>query len=174
MAKKQLDLADILADTLNKQQKTKRLHSSLTRMAPTNVEGWISTGTAMLDVAVSNRPYGGLPVGRITEITGLEQSGKSLLAAHLLAETQKQGGVAVLIDTETAVSREFLDAIGVDVSKLLYVSADSVEQIFDYCETIIEKVRTADRDKLVTIVVDSVAASTKNELAADYNKDGYN
>ena len=42
---------------------------------------------------------------------------------------------------------------------------DSVEQIFDYCETIIEKVRTVDRNKLVTIVVDSVAASTKNELA---------
>ena len=175
MAKKQLDLADILADTLNKQAKDQKVAFFLdSDEAPTNVEGWISTGTAMLDVAVSNRPYGGLPVGRITEITGLEQSGKSLLAAHLLAETQKQGGVAVLIDTETAVSREFLDAIGVDVSKLLYVSADSVEQIFDYCETIIEKVRTADRDKLVTIVVDSVAAaSTKNELAADYNKDGY-
>ena len=143
--------------------------------APTNVDGWISTGCAMLDVAISNRPYGGLPVGRITEVTGLEQSGKSLLSAHSLAETQKQGGVAVLIDTETAVSREFLEAIGVDVSKLLYVSADSVEQIFDFTETIIEKVReTASKDKIVTIVVDSVAAaSTKNELAADYNKDGY-
>ena len=175
MAKKELDLADILADSLNKQAKDQKVAFFLdSDEAPTNVEGWISTGTAMLDVAISNRPYGGLPVGRIAEITGLEQSGKSLLAAHLLAETQKQDGVAVLIDTETAVSREFLDAIGVDVSKLLYVSADSVEQIFDYCETIIEKVRTADRNKLVTIVVDSVAAaSTKNELAADYNKDGY-
>jgi recombination protein RecA len=61
----------------------------------------------MLDVAISNRPYGGLPVGRISEITGLEQSGKSLLSAHILAETQRKGGVAVLIDTETAVSREY-------------------------------------------------------------------
>ena len=61
-----------------------------------------------------------------------------------------------MIDTETAVSREFLEAIGVDVSKLLYVS-DSVEQIFDFTETIIEKVRQTDKDKLVTIVVDSVA-----------------
>ena len=67
--------------------------------------------------------------------------------------------VAVLIDTETAVSREFLEAIGVDVSKLLYVSADSVEQIFDFTETIIEKVRETSKDKLVTIVVDSVAAA---------------
>jgi len=173
--KKELDLADILADELNKQSKDQKVAFFLNEdEAPTNVDGWISTGCAMLDVAISNRPYGGLPVGRITEITGLEQSGKSLVSAHLLAETQKQGGVAVLIDTETAVSRDFLEAIGVDVSKLLYVSADSVEQIFDFTETIIEKVRETSKDKLVTIVVDSVAAaSTTNELASDYKKDGY-
>ena len=179
MAKKKADtefeLADILATELNKQSKDQKVAFFLNDdEAPTNVDGWISTGCAMLDVAVSNRPYGGLPVGRITEITGLEQSGKSLVSAHLLAETQKQGGVAVLIDTETAVSREFLEAIGVDVSKLLYVTADSVEQIFDFTETIIEKVRETSKDKLVTIVVDSVAAaSTTNELASDYKKDGY-
>ena len=172
---KELDLADILAGELNKASKDQKVAFFLNEdEAPTNVDGWISTGCAMLDVAVSNRPYGGLPVGRITEITGLEQSGKSLVSAHLLAETQKQGGVAVLIDTETAVSREFLEAIGVDVSKLLYVTADSVEQIFDFTETIIEKVRETSKDKIVTIVVDSVAAaSTTNELAADYKKDGY-
>jgi len=172
---KELDLADILASELNKQSKDQKVAFFLNEdEAPTNVEDWVSTGCAMLDVAVSNRPYGGLPVGRITEITGLEQSGKSLVSAHLLAETQKQGGVAVLIDTETAVSREFLEAIGVDVSKLLYVTADSVEQIFDMTETIIEKVRETSKDKLVTIVVDSVAAaSTTNELASDYKKDGY-
>lgn len=176
MAKKQeLNLADILADELNKYSKDQKVAFFLDGdEAPTNVDGWVSTGCAMLDVAISNRPYGGLPVGRIVEVTGLEQSGKSLLSAHLLAETQKLGGVAVLIDTETAVSREFLEAIGVDVSKLLYVSADSVEQIFDFTETIIEKVRQTDKDRLVTIVTDSVAAaSTKTELAADYGKDGY-
>jgi recombination protein RecA len=175
MAKKEVDLAEVLADSLNKQSKEQKVAYFLdSDEAPTNVEGWISTGAAMLDVAISNRPYGGLPVGRITEITGLEQSGKSLLAAHLLAETQKLGGVSVLIDTETAVSREFLDAIGVDVKKLLYVSADSVEQIFEFIETIIEKVRATSKDKYVTIVVDSVAAaSTKSELQSDYDKDGY-
>lgn len=169
------DLASILAGELNKSVKDQTVAFFLdSDEAPTNVGGWVSTGCAMLDVAISNRPHGGFPVGRIAEITGLEQSGKSLLSAHLLAETQKQNGVAVMIDTETAVSREFLEAIGVDVSKLLYVTADSVEQIFDYIETIIEKVRTTDKDKLVTIVVDSVAAaSTKTEIAADYGKDGY-
>ncbi len=72
----------------------------------------------MLDLAISNRPYGGFPVGRITEITGLEASGKSLLAAHTLAETQKKGGLAVYIDTESATSSEFLTAIGVDLKTM--------------------------------------------------------
>ena len=172
---KEVDLANLLADSLNKQSKDQMVAYFLDGTdAPTNVEGWISTGAAMLDVAISNRAYGGIPIGRITEINGLEQSGKSLLSAHLLAETQKKDGIAVLIDTETSVSREFLEAIGVDVSKLLYVSADCVEDIFDYIETIIEKVRLASKDKIVTIVVDSVAAaSTKKELDADYGKDGY-
>jgi recombination protein RecA len=172
---KEVDLASILADSLNKQSKDQRVAFFLDAGdSPTDVSGWVSTGASMLDVAISNRPYGGLPIGRITEITGLEQSGKSLVSAHLLAETQKQGGVAVLIDTENAVSREFLEAIGVDVSKLLYVTAETVEQCFEYTETIIEKVRVASKDKLVTIVVDSVAAaSTEKEMLADYGKDGY-
>jgi recombination protein RecA len=177
MAKREEDLASLLADSLNKQNKDGKIAYFLTDEggeAPTNVKDWLSTGNAMLDVAISNRPYGGLPVGRIAEITGLEQSGKSLLSAHLLAETQRKGGVAVLIDTETAVSREFLEAIGVDISKLLYVSVDTVEGIFEACETIIEQVRKGDKDRLVTIVVDSVAAaSSKKEMEADYDKDGY-
>ncbi len=174
-ATKEVDLAEVLAESLNKQSKDQKVAFFLdSDEAPTNVEGWISTGASMLDVAISNRPYGGLPVGRITEVTGLEQSGKSLLSAHLLAETQKLGGIAVLIDTENAVSREFLEAIGVDTTKLLYVAAETVEQCFEYTETIIEKVRTNSKDKYVTIVVDSVAAaSTEKEMEADYGKDGY-
>ena len=174
-ATKEVDLAEVLADSLNKQAKDQKVAFFLDNNdSPTNVEGWVSTGASMLDVAISNRPYGGLPVGRITEITGLEQSGKSLVSAHLLAETQKLGGIAVLIDTENAVSREFLEAIGVDTTKLLYVAAETVEQCFEYTETIIEKVRTSSKDKYVTIVVDSVAAaSTEKEMEADYGKDGY-
>ena len=177
MAKVQVDLAQQIADNLNKKYKDQKVAFFLdddSEDAPTNITGWVSSGATMLDVAVSNRPFGGFPIGRITEITGLEQSGKSLLSAHVLAETQKQGGVAVLIDTETAVSREFFDAIGVDVSKLLYITADTVEDIFETIDTIIEQVRKGDKDKLVTIVVDSVAAaSTQRELEADYGKDGY-
>jgi recombination protein RecA len=180
MAKKvatEEDLAGLLAESLNKKSKDQTVAFFLDDdSTPTNVAGWVGTGSDMLDIAISNRPNGGFPMGRIIEITGLEQSGKSLMAAHSLANTQKIGGVSVLIDTETAVSREFLEAIGVDVSKLVYISADSVEQIFEYTETIIEKVRatSTNNDKPVTIVIDSMAAaSTEKELDADYGKDGY-
>ena len=142
--------------------------------SPSEVQGWVGTGSSMLDLAVSNRPNGGFPVGRITEITGLEASGKSLLAAHALADTQKQGGLAVYIDTENAVSREFLEAIGLNLEKMLYVPLDAIEDIFEAIESIIESVRKSNKDRLVTIVVDSVmGASTKIEQAADYDKDGW-
>ena len=142
--------------------------------SPSEVGGWVGTGSSMLDLAISNRKGGGFPVGRITEITGLEASGKSLLAAHALADTQKQGGLAVYVDTENAVSREFLEAIGLDLEKMLYVPLDAIEDIFEAIESIIESVRKSNKDRLVTIVVDSVmGASTKIEQAADYDKDGW-
>jgi len=142
--------------------------------SPSEVKGWVGSGSSMLDLAISNRTNGGFPVGRITEITGLEASGKSLLAAHALADTQKQGGLAVYIDTENAVSREFLEAIGLNLEKMLYVPLDAIEDIFEAIESIIESVRKSNKDRLVTIVVDSVmGASTKIEQAADYDKDGW-
>lgn len=139
-----------------------------------DVKYWVSTGCDILDLAISNRPNGGFPVGRIVELMGLEQSGKSLLAAHALASTQKMSGVSVLIDTEAAISKEYLEAIGVDSSKLLYMQLETMEDIFQAIEVIIEKVRKKQKDKIVTIVVDSVmGASTKVELEATYDKQGY-
>ena len=143
-------------------------------MAPTDTHRFNRvgvTGDDMLDLAISNRPNGGFPVGRIVEVTGLEASGKSLLSAHTLANTQKKGGLAVYIDTENAINQEFLEALGVDTQKLLYVPLETVEDIFDAMDSIIESIRKSDKDRLVTIVVDSVAAATtKVELSADYDQ----
>ena len=171
-------LASTLADSINKQFKGQNLKTAFfldgDEDSPSNVSEWISSGCSMLDLAISNRPYGGFPVGRITEITGLEASGKSLLAAHTLAETQKKGGLAVYIDTESATSAEFLTAIGVDLKTMLYVPLETIEEIFETIETIVEGVRKSDKDRLVTIVVDSImGASTKIEMSAEYDKDGY-
>ena len=173
------DLAVTLAENLNKQFKASALKvayflDGCEDDSPSEVRDWVSTGCTVLDLAISNRPNGGFPMGRIVEITGLEGSGKSLLAAHALANTQKKGGIGVYIDTENAISTEFLSAIGVNLKELLYVPMDTIEDIFEATEGIIESVRKSSKDKPVTIVIDSVAgASTKTEMASEWGKDGY-
>ena len=170
------ELAHVLADSLNKQFKDTKVAYFLdgSDTTPTDIKEFVSTGSSVLDLAISNRPNGGVAVGRITEINGLESSGKSLIGTHILAETQKKDGIAVYIDTETSVSREWLEAIGVDVSKLLYLHVETVEDIFECIESIIVKIRESDRERLVTILVDSLAgASTKVEMEADFEKDGW-
>ena len=170
------ELASVLADSLNKQFKGMKVAYFLdgAEDTPTDLTEWISTGSSILDLAISNRPNGGLPVGRITEITGMEASGKSLLAAHLLANTQKMGGLAVYIDTENAMNEEFLTAIGMDMNKMLYIQLETVEDIFEVIENIILKVKESDKNRLVSIAVDSVAAATtKVEQAQDYDKEGW-
>ena len=151
------DLATVLAESLNTADKDEGKVAFFLSEGddPSLISDWIST-KSLLDLAISNRPHGGIPVGRITELTGLEQSGKSLVSGHILAETQKKGGVAVLIDTETSVSVEYLKAIGVDTEKLLYVHVDTVEDIFATIDNIIATIRKSNKDKLVTIVTDSV------------------
>ena len=88
-----------------------------------------------------------------------------------LANTQKQGGLAVYIDTENAVSREFLEAIGLTWKKCYMFHSETIEDIFEAIESIVESVRKSSKDRLVTIVVDSVmGASTKIEMAKNLIK----
>lgn len=175
MATVKEDLVSVIADNLNKMDKeAKYAYFIGEESTPTDFSDFISTGSSTLDLAIGNRPHAGIAVGRITEMTGLEGSGKSLICAHMLADTQKRGGIGVLIDTENAVNQEFFEAVGVDFKKLIYSPVTTVEEIFAIIEKVIESVRKASKDKLVTIVVDSVAgASTEQEMASDYGKDGY-
>jgi recombination protein RecA len=140
------------------------------------IPDWVSTGSSILDLAISNRANAGLPVGRFVELTGLEGTGKSLMAAHIVANTQKKGGVALMIDTENSAAPEFWRSVGVDISKnkLQYVQAETVEDIFNTIEFFVAKVRQQSKDILFTIIVDSVAAaSTKAELESEHGKTGY-
>lgn len=169
--------ADSLANDLNKQfQSSDKVAYFLDgdELSPCDVTEWISTGNSILDIAISNRKDGGLPVGRITELMGLEASGKSLMAAHALKSTQEKGGIAIYIDTENAFSREYAAAVGVDLSTMIYMPLDTVEDIFEAIEKIIFKIRNSDSNKLVTIVVDSImGASTKLEISSNYDKEGF-
>jgi recombination protein RecA len=109
----------------------------------------ISTGALTLDIALG---VGGLPRGRVVEIYGQEGSGKTTLALHLMAETQRAGGIAAFIDAEHAFSREYAEELGIDLDSLLVSQPDTGEQGLDICETL---VRTGAVD---CVVIDSVAA----------------
>jgi len=170
------ELIEMLANELNKANKEggKIAHFLDEQDNPSEITDWISTGSSILDLAISNRPHGGLPVGKMVEFNGLEGTGKSLLSAHVVADTQKKGGVAVVIDTENSAAPEFWKSLGVDLSKLLYVQCETVEDIFEKMEQMIGIVRKSNKDRILTIIVDSVAAaSTKVELESDHGKDGY-
>lgn len=176
--KETLSLIKDLADDLNKTFKNTvdQVAYVITNASdtPFRVRDWVPTGSDTLDIAISNRPYGGLPTGRIVEIAGLEATGKSVLAAHLVSSTQAAGGLAVYYDTENAYSEEFFKSIGVDVTRMVYVPMQCIEDIFLSIERNIDVVRKASKDKIVTIIVDSVmGASTKNEMSSEYDKDGY-
>ena len=170
------ELVELLANELNKANKDggKIAYFLDEQENPAEISDWISTGSSILDLAISNRPHGGLPVGKMVEFNGLEGTGKSLLSAHVVADTQKKGGIAVVIDTENAAAPEFWKSLGVDLSKLLYVQCETVEDIFEKMEQMIGIVRKSNKDLILTIIVDSVAAaSTKVELESDHGKDGY-
>lgn len=144
--------------------------------SPSEVDHWVSTGSTVLDLMISNQEEGGLPTGKIAVLYGQSGSGKTLIANHVLANCQQMGGISVLIDTEHAADFQFMETIGVDPDgDFLYVPENRLEKIFDHIETVIEKAKEEDSDRPVTIVVDSIAGSvTENEYEGDYGKEGYN
>ena len=90
---------------------------------PTEVSEWISTGSRWLDSIICRGKLAGIPVGKLSELSGLEGSGKSYMAAQIAANAQKKGISVVYFDSESAIDPEFLVKAGCDVDKLLYVQA---------------------------------------------------
>ncbi len=109
----------------------------------------VPTGALSLDIALG---VGGLPRGRITEIYGPESSGKTTLALHVIAETQKRGGTAAFIDAEHALDTSYAERLGVDVDNLLISQPDYGEQALEICEILMRS------GGVEIIVIDSVAA----------------
>lgn len=102
-------------------------------------------------------------------------TGKSLIAAHICANTQKQGGLAVYLDTENATADLFWNSLGVNVDDLVIGRYECIEDCFDYIEYIIGYIRKSNKDRLVTIVLDSIAgATTRKEKETDFSQKGFN
>ncbi|HZY50114.1 MAG TPA: recombinase RecA [Devosia sp.] len=119
----------------------------------------ISTGSLGLDIALG---IGGLPRGRIIEVFGPESSGKTTLALHVVAEAQRNGGIAAFVDAEHALDPTYAKKLGVKVDELLISQPDSGEQALEIADTLVRS------GAIDVLVVDSVAALTpKAELEGE-------
>ena len=169
-------LTDILVESLNK-----KLGDVAYIMgkgeSPAEVNEWLSTGSTVLDTIISNdiEAAGGIPVGKLVEISGEAATGKSLLSYMILKDCQDRGGIPILIDTENAANWSFLKLLGLKEQEkggnLLYLQVDSIEKVFQAIEEIIRRIRENHKDKLCCIVWDSVAGtSTDMEIQNEYGE----
>ncbi len=162
-----------MSDQLQKPDKDKAINTAISTIQEKFGEGSIMklgasrtlqvavipTGCLSLDIALG---IGGIPRGRIVEIYGQESSGKTTLAQHIVAETQKLGGVAAFIDAEHALDPEYAKKIGVNIQELLISQPDTGEQALDIVETLVRS------NAIDVIIIDSVAALVpKAEIEGD-------
>jgi recombination protein RecA len=164
---------DEKTDSLVNKEKIKALQLSIDRIEKTYGKGTImklgdkpieemdhiSTGSVGLDAALG---VGGFPKGRVIEIYGPESSGKTTLAIHVIAESQKKGGIAAFIDAEHAFDSSYAKKLGVDIDNLLVSQPDNGEQALEITENLIRS------GAIDIIVIDSVAALTpKSEIEGE-------
>ncbi|WP_247231758.1 recombinase RecA [Telluribacter sp. SYSU D00476] len=152
-----------MAQSVDKDSKLKALQTTLEKLDKTFGKGTvmrlsdskvldipiISTGSLGLDLALG---IGGVPRGRIVEVYGPESSGKTTLAMHCIAEAQKNGGLAAIVDAEHAFDRSYAEKLGIDTKNLLISQPDSGEQALEIAEHLISS------GAIDIIVIDSVAA----------------
>ncbi|HEV7350536.1 recombinase RecA [Telluribacter sp.] len=152
-----------MAQSVEKDSKLKALQTTLEKLDKTFGKGTvmrlsdskvldipvISTGSLGLDLALG---IGGVPRGRVVEVYGPESSGKTTLAMHCIAEAQKAGGLAAIIDAEHAFDRSYAEKLGIDTQNLLISQPDNGEQALEIAEHLISS------GAIDIIVIDSVAA----------------
>ena len=137
----------------------------LTQENPTEVTGWIPTGSRWLDAIICRGKYAGIPIGKMTEIAGLESTGKSFLAAQIAANAQKQGINVVYFDSESAIDPGFLENAGCDLESLIYIQAESVEFVLETIEEFIGSV-----GENLLFIWDSIALTPCNsDIEGDFN-----
>ena len=149
---------------INKKHGVKIAHD-LSEDNPTDVTDFIPTGSRWLDSIIARGRYAGIPVGKISEIAGLEGTGKSYMAAQVAANAQKMGIDVVYFDSESAIDSTFLTAAGCDINNLLYIQAHSVEFVLETIEDLL-----ASADNRLLFVWDSLALTpSSTDIEGDFN-----
>ena len=157
-----LDISSVRG-IINKKAGREVAHSLLDNN-PTEVNEWIPTGSRWLDSIICKGKLAGIPVGKVSEIAGLESTGKSFMAAKIAANAQKMGIDVVYFDSESALDPAFLERAECDLDRLLYVQAESVEFVL---ETIEELLATGNK---WLFIWDSLALTPSiSDIEGDFN-----
>jgi len=155
---------DQLRDLLNKKS-GREVAFDLQDDNPTEVTDWIPTGSRWLDSIICRGKVAGIPVGKISELAGLEGSGKSYMAAQIAANAQKMGIDVIYFDSESAIDPEFMKKAGCDMSRILYVQAENVEYVLESIEDLLKN-----NQSRMLFVWDSMALTpSKTDLEGDFD-----
>jgi len=131
----------------------------------TIVKQWIPTGSRWLDSIICRGKMGGIPMGKVSEIAGLEASGKSYMATQIAANAQKMGIDVVYFDSESALDFDFVEKSGCDASKILYSQATSVEFVLETIEELLKS-----NDSQMLFIWDSLALTPAiSDIEGDFN-----
>jgi recombination protein RecA len=132
---------------------------------PTSVKEWIPTGSRWLDSIICKGQVAGIPVGKITEIAGLQSTGKSYMATQIASNAQKSGKMVVYFDSESAIDPTFMERAGCDLERLMYVQASSVEFVLETIEELLGAT-----DEQLVFIWDSLAFTPSvSDVEGDFN-----
>ena len=160
-----LAIQDLIAVVNKKAGRT--VAHDLTNENPTDVKEWIPTGSRWLDSIICKGKVTGIPVGKVTEIAGLESTGKSYMAAQIAANAQKMGKVIVYFDSESAIDSTFLVRSGCELGRLMYVQALSVEFVLETIEELLDK---CTKEESIVFIWDSLAFTPAvSDIEGDFN-----
>lgn len=155
---------DEMRSLINKKAGVQLAHN-LNKENPTEVIDWIPTGSRWLDSIVCRGRLAGIPVGKVTEIAGLEATGKSYMAAQVAANAQKMGIDVIYFDSESAIDPTFLKRAGCDVDTILYVQAQSVEFVLETIEELL-----GSNENRMLFIWDSLALTPAiSDVEGDFN-----
>ena len=130
--------------------------------------GLVPTGSMALNMVVSGKYDGGIPVGGITQVKGESSTAKTVFVTGILRAAQKKGYYAVLADSENAYNVDFAKRLGIDPTRLFYHAPESIEESFEYIENTINQIRDMDPDTPIVVGYDSIAVSpTRKELKGE-------
>jgi len=137
----------------------------LTVDSPTEVKQWIPTSSHWLHCIIAKVNVAGIPVGKISEIAGLEATGKSYMAAQIAANAHKMGMLVVYFDSESAIDPDFLERAGCDLTRLMYIQATSVEFVLETIEELLGAT-----EEQILFVWDSLALTPSiSDVEGDFN-----